>query len=284
MIKSKFSFSKKFIVSATILCSVIFLSPNQIIAQSYRLATQDEIQRYAVTGDSNKNEGLLNAVGLTMDPSRVTASASNSNTGNGPLTDISSVIGRITNILNIFVPFLVGLAVLLIIYGIVGYISQAADEEKRKEAKNFVMWGIIAVFVMISIWGLVNILVNTFNLNTSTRVVTDTYGAPVALTTLPNTPTTVPELINRINAVGSYVLPFLISIAVFILILGIVNYVRQGDNEEKRAEARMFILWGVISIFLMLSIWGLVNILIKTFALDNTIPSLQNNIFDNLHV
>jgi len=193
------------------------------------------------------------------------------------LTNISSVIVRLNGIINLFIPFLIGLAVFLIIYGIFGYISKAADEEKRKEAKDFIMWGIIAVFIMISIWGLINILVKSFKTDTSTAIVKTVYPTG-AVPAFPANPTII-DLIARVNAVGAYVIGFLISIAVFIIILGILNYVRQGDNEEKRAEARMFIIWGVISVFLMLSIWGFVNILIKSFPLYNsvtinTIPAL----------
>jgi uncharacterized membrane protein YidH (DUF202 family) len=173
--------------------------------------------------------------------------------GNG----IPDLISQFNTILNYIVPFLIGLAVFIIIYGIFGYISQAADEEKRKEAKDFIMWGVIGVVVMLSVWGLVSVLVNTFNLDSSTKIVTDRYGVardaygniiPDTNNALQTPPSTVIELITRVNIIGSYVIPFLIAIAVFIIILGMVNYVRQADNEEKRAEGRMFIIWGVISI------------------------------------
>ena len=36
--------------------------------------------------------------------------------------------------------------------------------------KNLMIYGIIGLFVMISFWGIVNILVNTFELNTSPYV------------------------------------------------------------------------------------------------------------------
>lgn len=38
----------------------------------------------------------------------------------------------------------------------------------------------------------------------------------------------------------------------------------------------MTILWGVIGVFLMLSVWGLVNILVNTFWLNTTVPSVGN--------
>ncbi len=40
------------------------------------------------------------------------------------------------------------------------------SEEKREEGKQTVYYGVIALFVMMSIWGFVNILNNTFRLNT----------------------------------------------------------------------------------------------------------------------
>src|SRR3989338_5008770 len=198
-------------------------------------------------------------------------------------TNFRSLIAIFQNIIDAVIPFLVGLAVMLVLYGIVGFISHAADEEKRTEAKNFIIWGIIGIFVMVSIWGLVNILVGTFGFGSSNtpQVVTDTYGKAYdargveitdRATVLAKKPTTVVDLITRINLIGSYVLPFLIGIGFFILIFGIVGYIRQGDNEEKRAEGRMFIIWGIVSIFVMLSIWGFVNILVNNFNLENTLP------------
>jgi uncharacterized membrane protein YidH (DUF202 family) len=177
--------------------------------------------------------------------------------------------------MNLIIPFLVGLAVFIIIYGILGYISFSADEEKRKQARDFIAWGVIGVFLMLSVWGLVTILLNTFNLNNSNAIVTQTY--PAFNNGQPTTdPTTVLELIDRMNSIGSRIIPFLIGIAVFIIILGIVGYVRDGSNEEKRAEGRMFVLWGVISVFLMLSIWGLVNILVNSFNLNNSLPKMPS--------
>jgi hypothetical protein len=38
-------------------------------------------------------------------------------------------------------------------------------EEKRKAGKSFMIWGLIALFVMVSIWGLVGVLSNTFGIN-----------------------------------------------------------------------------------------------------------------------
>ncbi len=83
----------------------------------------------------------------------------------GEITTFGGLLNTVNGILNAIIPFLIGLAVFLIIYGVFGYISHSADEEKRAEARQFIIWGVIFVFVMISIWGLINILGNTIKLD-----------------------------------------------------------------------------------------------------------------------
>ena len=61
-------------------------------------------------------------------------------------------------------------AVIFFLYGIVKYISSNDDEENRKKSKNIMIYGIIGLFVMVSFWGIVNILINTFELDTSPYV------------------------------------------------------------------------------------------------------------------
>lgn len=83
----------------------------------------------------------------------------------------------LTNIGNIFnfgtcllvktvVPFLIALAVVSFIYGIVQMVLNPENEEKRKAGKQFMIWGIIGLFVMISIWSLVGVLSDTFGFKT----------------------------------------------------------------------------------------------------------------------
>lgn len=82
----------------------------------------------------------------------------------GETTNIPGFIEQINAVINTIIPFLVGLAVLIIIWGVFNYISGAGDEEKRAQAKQYIVWGVVGVFIMLSVWGLVNILVNSFGL------------------------------------------------------------------------------------------------------------------------
>ena len=80
-------------------------------------------------------------------------------------------------------------------------------------------------------------------------------------------------LLNRINAALNTIVPFLVGIAVFIVIWGVFKYIASAAEEEKRAEARAFVVWGVVGIFAMVSVWGFVNILVNSFSLSKQAPS-----------
>ncbi len=77
---------------------------------------------------------------------------------------IGAFLGKLIEILNSVVPFILGLTVLVIIWGLFTYITKAGEEEKRAEAKNFILYGILGLFIMVSLWGFVGILVNTFSI------------------------------------------------------------------------------------------------------------------------
>lgn len=75
----------------------------------------------------------------------------------------------ITMINTVIVPVIFALAFLVFVWGAFQFFVQGgADEEKRDKGKQMMLWGLIGFFVMISVWGLVNILVGTVNLDEST--------------------------------------------------------------------------------------------------------------------
>lgn len=93
---------------------------------------------------------------------------------------LASFAGFITGIINgIIVPLIFAIAFLVFVWGVYTYfIAGAGDPEKRKEGKNFVLYGLVGFFVMVSIWGLVNILVRTFGFGGDTRPPLPSFGAP----------------------------------------------------------------------------------------------------------
>ncbi|HEY1036993.1 MAG TPA: hypothetical protein VGE62_00260 [Candidatus Paceibacterota bacterium] len=75
------------------------------------------------------------------------------------------------------------------------------------------------------------------------------------------------DLINRIA-------PLIVSLTVVVFIWGVFKYVTAAGDSDARQEARGYMTWGIVSLFVMVSVWGLVNLLVATFRLDNTMPPL----------
>ncbi len=71
---------------------------------------------------------------------------------------ITELLTQIQGIVEFLVPLLIALALLFFLYGLVRFLLNSNDEDGRKEARGQMIWGIIALFVIVSVWGLVALL------------------------------------------------------------------------------------------------------------------------------
>lgn len=94
------------------------------------------------------------------------------------------------------------------------------------------------------------------------------FGAGVggsSNTTCPK-PQNILELFEFATCLMSYsVIPFLISLGLIMFLVGLVKFISAGDNEEKREGGRGLMIFGIIALFVMISVWGFVRILHNTF-------------------
>lgn len=72
------------------------------------------------------------------------------------------VVFFVDEIVNPVVVFIVGLATVYFLWGSAKYILHSDDAKAREEGRNMMIHGIVAIFVMVSIWGFVNLLGETF--------------------------------------------------------------------------------------------------------------------------
>lgn len=80
----------------------------------------------------------------------------------------------------------------------------------------------------------------------------------------------------KASAIGNLVTELLVAIAVIYIIYSVVRYVIAG-GEGEREKGGMNILWGVVGLFVILSIWGLVSLLTGTFRFqDNQRPDFDS--------
>ena len=80
------------------------------------------------------------------------------------LTGVASTILYLINF--VIVPVIFAIAFLVFLYGAAkSYIFSQGEEAGVKEGHQLMLWGLIGFVVMISIWGLVNVVSNTFGLS-----------------------------------------------------------------------------------------------------------------------
>ncbi len=72
-----------------------------------------------------------------------------------------SVITVINKILATVIPVLITLAVVYFIWGVIQY-TVSTDEEAKKGARGKIIQGLIGLFVIISFWGIIRLVTNTF--------------------------------------------------------------------------------------------------------------------------
>lgn len=80
---------------------------------------------------------------------------------------------------------------------------------------------------------------------------------------------TVDGFLGYLTYLGSKIMPLLVLGALILFLAGMVRYFffpgQEGDGKKKRD----FILWGIVALFVMVSVWGLVNVLGDTLQLNN---------------
>jgi len=57
------------------------------------------------------------------------------------------------------------------------------------------------------------------------------------------------------------------SIAVVYFIWGVVVFIQNADNAEKRKDGYHHMIWGIVGLFIMLSATGIINIILSTLGL-----------------
>jgi hypothetical protein len=78
------------------------------------------------------------------------------------ISDVGSFI--INTINNILVPVIFAIAFIVFLWGAFTtfILGASGGDDVKEKGKNLMLWGLIGFFVMVSIWGLVNILTGTF--------------------------------------------------------------------------------------------------------------------------
>ncbi len=72
-----------------------------------------------------------------------------------------------------------GAAVVFFLWNMMGVYKNSDNPEELAKMKKQAMWGIIAITVMVSMWGLVNFVTGSLKLKTSERINLDRFEQPL---------------------------------------------------------------------------------------------------------
>ena len=82
--------------------------------------------------------------------------------------DFNSTLSNINSlIVNPLIALLFALAIMYFLYGVVEFISNQENEEKKTKGKSHMIWGVVGITIMMGVWGILGIILSTLNINKS---------------------------------------------------------------------------------------------------------------------
>lgn len=79
------------------------------------------------------------------------------------------------------------------------------------------------------------------------------------------------EILKIFEKIMGVLMPILVSLAVIFFIISLVMFILKEGEEKAKAKTQM--VWGIVILFVMISIWGLVDILVDTFGITEPAPT-----------
>ena len=67
-------------------------------------------------------------------------------------------------IINPLITLLFALAMVFFLYGVVEFLFNQANEEKKTSGKSHMLWGIIGITIMMGVWAILGIVLNTLGI------------------------------------------------------------------------------------------------------------------------
>lgn len=84
----------------------------------------------------------------------------------GDVTSVTSAVSTIEVYLNLGVQLMVAAAVVWVIWNAFNFVLSAGDEEKRATSRSGIIYGVIGIVVMLSVWGLINLVLSSTGVST----------------------------------------------------------------------------------------------------------------------
>jgi hypothetical protein len=191
---------------------------------------------------------------------------------------ISGLLCNIQQLINSIVPILIALGVVYFVWGVIRFMIADSEEAKTK-GKDHIIYGLIGFTVIIGMWGLVNLVVNTLGFSASELVAPSFAPIQVNNNVVQGSDSggTCPTgkdfqgLAKFVTCViNNSIIPLIFAIAIVMFIWGAVKFFIINANEEaQREQGKQFMIWGIIALTVMMTVWALISFLSSTFGLGD---------------
>ncbi len=75
------------------------------------------------------------------------------------MTNLQSLIQLASTVLNSLIPLLIALALVAFFWGLVKYVLSGGED--HEQGRNIMIAGLVALFIMVSVWGIIRLAQNT---------------------------------------------------------------------------------------------------------------------------
>jgi hypothetical protein len=98
----------------------------------------------------------------------------------------------------------------------------------------------------------------------------------VAEAQTPPIPSSVKTFVGKISTeILNPLIGLMFAVATMYFFYGIAVYIWNPDNEEAREKGRTGMFWGIVGMFVMVSVFGIMKFIISSIGAD---PALMNNV------
>lgn len=90
--------------------------------------------------------------------------------GQGSIEDISDLVVAFDNLVSSLIPLAASLALLAFFWGLAQYIFKAGDKEAVAEGQRIMIAGVVSLFLIAAIGGIIELLAESLDINTGTNI------------------------------------------------------------------------------------------------------------------
>ena len=78
-------------------------------------------------------------------------------------TYLHTLITAFLPLINILIKVALSVGLLMFIWGLVKFITHSGNEKSIEQGRQFMIWGVIILFVMVSVWGIIALMQTMFD-------------------------------------------------------------------------------------------------------------------------